>query len=102
MSLFHPLEHEFHLVKDVSNPSPCPLAVQSPGFLPCSLPPTSLSQPRSRLTHGGDGSAVGHKTKTVLEDSTAIEKREGNTYLLVQLINEPFPPKAKRFLRVDK
>ena len=57
--------------------------------------PTSLPQPRSRLTHGGDGLEVGHKTKTVLEDSTAIEERDGKTYLLVQLITEPFPPKAR-------
>ena len=37
------------------------------------------SQPRSRLTNSGDGPAVGHKTKAVLEDSTAIEERDGES-----------------------
>lgn len=49
-----------------------PLCSQ-PGPWPCSPP---HSQPGSWLTHGGDGPAVGQKTKAVLEDTPAVEERE--------------------------
>ena len=45
---------------------------KSPGPLPCN---PSTSMPGFRLSHSGDRSVVGHKTKAVLEDSTAIEEQ---------------------------
>ena len=69
----------------------------SPGLLLCN---TSPSQPGSRLTHSGDGSAVGHKTRAVLEDSTAIEERDGASSALVKVVLEPPQPGIPRVLNL--
>ena len=59
-----------------------------------------LSQPESRLTHGGDGPAVGHKTKAVLEDSTTIEEWDGDSYSLLKSVLEPAHPGARGVLNL--
>ena len=69
----------------------------SPGLL---LYSPSPSQPGSRLTHSGDGSAVGHKTKAVLENSMAIEEWDGATSDLVKLVLKPLQPGTRRVLNL--
>ena len=59
-----------------------------------------LSQPESRLTHGGDGPAVGHKTTAVLEDSTTIEEWDGDSYSLLKSVLEPAHPGARGVLNL--
>ena len=69
----------------------------SPGLLLCN---TSPSQPGSRLIHSGEGSAVGHKTRAVVEDSTAIEERDGASSALVKSVLEPPQPGTPRVLNL--
>ena len=53
----------------------------------------------SRLTHNGDGSVVGHKAKAVLEDSMAIEERDGTSSAL-KLVLKPPQPGTRRVLNL--
>ena len=69
----------------------------SPGLLLCN---TSPSQPESRLIHSGDGSAVGHKTRAVLEDSMAIKEMDGASSALVKSVLEPPQPGTPRVLNL--
>ena len=69
----------------------------SPGLLLCN---TSPAQPGYRLTHSGDWSAVGHKTRAVVEDSTAIEERDGASSALVKSVLEPPQPGTLRVLNL--
>lgn len=55
-------------------PSSTPLAASSSGPVPAA---------GSRLTYGGDGLAEGHEAKAVLEDTSAVEEREGDTHDLL-------------------
>lgn len=73
--------------------------VPFPGADPCPPPP---HQPGSQLTHGGDGLAVGYKTKAVLEDATAMEEREGDTHDLLQPVLDAAQPGAGRILDLVK
>lgn len=77
--LFHTPESMLLKVKGCTALCPDLLDAQAQASYSIALP----LQPRSRLTHSGDGSAVGHKTKAVLEDSTAIEGRDGTSNALV-------------------
>lgn len=77
-----------------------PFAAHSPGLFPHSLPPPRLAG--SQLTHGGDGLAVGYKAKAVLEDTTAMEEREGDTHDLLQPVLNPTQPGARRVLNLVK
>ena len=81
-----------------------PLAAHSPGPFPWSRPlsPPPPHQPGSQLTHGGDGLAVGYKTKAVLEDTTAMEEREGDTHDLLQPVLDAAQPGAGRILDLVK
>ena len=49
---------------------------------------------------GGDGPAVGHKTKAVLEDSTTIEEWDGDSYSLLKSVLEPAHPGARGVLNL--
>ena len=70
---------------------------KSPGLLLCN---PSSSLPRSRLSHSGDGPVVGHKTKAVLEDSTAIEEWHGASCDLLKSVLEPAQSGARRVLNL--
>lgn len=57
---------------------------------------------RSRLTHGGDGLAVGQETEAVLEDAAAMEERKGDTHDLLQPVLDPAQPGAGTVLNLVK
>lgn len=64
--------------------------------------PIPSPQAGSQLTHGGDGLAVGYKTKAVLEDATAMKEREGDAHDLLQPVLDPAQPGAGRIRNLVK
>lgn len=60
------------------------------------------TQPGTQLTHSGDGPAVGHEAKAVLEDTSAMEEGEGDTHDLVQLVLNAAQPGARGVLNLVK
>lgn len=58
------------------------------------------SQSGSRLTYGGDGLAEGHEAKAVLEDTSAVEDREGDAHDLLEPVLDPAQPGTRGVLNL--